>query len=226
MRVLIAGGGIGGLTLALMLHKRGIKATIYEQASSVREIGVGINTLPHAIKELADLDLLDVLDRTGIRRLLFDVVGEQRQRFLPPVDRRVVGKAPVPGLDRVGDELGRCGVVVELSLRSTHTRIEFGQLRPLVFEQGVRAEVNDRVPLEPARFDEGFARPTADPSDRVGAEMLHERIRLASGQRQRTQRVVHPERTNLETRRIGEHHTGIRGQTRNGLHAQPQADRR
>lgn len=67
MHVLIAGGGIGGLTLALMLHKRGIKATIYEQASSVREIGVGINTLPHAIKELAELDMLDVLDATGIR---------------------------------------------------------------------------------------------------------------------------------------------------------------
>ena len=51
MHVIIAGGGIGGITLALMLHKRGIKTTVYEQASAVRELGVGINTLPHAIKE-------------------------------------------------------------------------------------------------------------------------------------------------------------------------------
>ncbi len=67
MRVLIAGAGIGGLTAALMLHRRGIAAAIYEQAPTVREVGVGINTLPHAIGELADLGLLPALDRTGIR---------------------------------------------------------------------------------------------------------------------------------------------------------------
>ncbi|MBV8473977.1 MAG: flavin-dependent oxidoreductase [Hyphomicrobiales bacterium] len=67
MTVLIAGGGIGGLTLALMLHRRGIRSVIYEQASQIREVGVGINTLPHAIKELAALGLLPKLDEAGIR---------------------------------------------------------------------------------------------------------------------------------------------------------------
>src|SRR5271170_8389353 len=67
MTVLIAGGGIGGLTLALMLKKRGVKSVVYEQASQIREVGVGINTLPHAIKELAALGLLPALDRAGIR---------------------------------------------------------------------------------------------------------------------------------------------------------------
>jgi 2-polyprenyl-6-methoxyphenol hydroxylase-like FAD-dependent oxidoreductase len=66
-KVIIAGAGIGGLTLALMLHRRGISAVIYEQASEVREVGVGINTLPHAIRELADLGLLPALDAVGIR---------------------------------------------------------------------------------------------------------------------------------------------------------------
>ncbi len=67
MKVLIAGGGVGGLTLALMLKQRGIDAEIFEQATEVRELGVGINTLPHAIKELSLLGLLPALDRIAIR---------------------------------------------------------------------------------------------------------------------------------------------------------------
>ena len=67
MTVLIAGAGIGGLTLALMLQRRGITSIIFEQASEVGEVGVGINTLPHAIKELAILDLLPALDAIAIR---------------------------------------------------------------------------------------------------------------------------------------------------------------
>ena len=67
MKVIIVGGGIGGLTTALMLHARGIDCEIYEQADAIRELGVGINTLPHAIKELAELGLLERLDAVGIR---------------------------------------------------------------------------------------------------------------------------------------------------------------
>jgi len=67
MHVIIIGAGVGGLTTALMLHRRGIRCTVFEQASEVREVGVGINTLPHAIAELAELDLLDALDAVAIR---------------------------------------------------------------------------------------------------------------------------------------------------------------
>src|SRR5262245_22762086 len=67
MHVIIAGGGIGGLTTALMLHARGISCAIYEQAPTIRELGVGINTLPHAIRELKELGLLPQLDRVAIR---------------------------------------------------------------------------------------------------------------------------------------------------------------
>ncbi len=66
MKAIIVGGGIGGLTTALMLHARGIDCEVFEQADAVRELGVGINTLPHAIKELAQLGLLSKLDQVGV----------------------------------------------------------------------------------------------------------------------------------------------------------------
>src|ERR1700726_3587580 len=67
MKAIIVGGGIGGLTTALMLRARGIDCELFEQSDSIRELGVGINTLPHAIRELAGLGLLDKLDAVSIR---------------------------------------------------------------------------------------------------------------------------------------------------------------
>ncbi|UFX42954.1 flavin-dependent oxidoreductase [Bradyrhizobium sp. 41S5] len=67
MKAIIVGGGIGGLTTALMLRSRGISCELYEQSETIRELGVGINTLPHAIRELAGLGLLDRLDEVAIR---------------------------------------------------------------------------------------------------------------------------------------------------------------
>lgn len=67
MQVLIVGGGVGGLALALMLHQRGVGCMVLEAAAEVKPLGVGINTLPHAIRELAALDLLPALDGVGIR---------------------------------------------------------------------------------------------------------------------------------------------------------------
>ena len=67
MSILIAGGGIGGLTLALMLQQRGIACTLLEAAEDIRPLGVGINALPHCIRELAALDLLPRLDAIAIR---------------------------------------------------------------------------------------------------------------------------------------------------------------
>ncbi len=65
--VIIAGGGVGGLTLALMLHDRGIPAQVYEAVRAVLPLGVGINALPHSMRELVALGLLPRLDEIGIR---------------------------------------------------------------------------------------------------------------------------------------------------------------
>src|SRR5262245_38575663 len=67
MRVLIAGGGIGGLTAALALPARGIAARVFEATAEIRPLGVGINLLPHAMGELAALGLLEKVSALGVR---------------------------------------------------------------------------------------------------------------------------------------------------------------
>jgi 2-polyprenyl-6-methoxyphenol hydroxylase-like FAD-dependent oxidoreductase len=64
--ILIVGGGIGGLTLGLALHAAGIPCRIFESAAEIRAVGVGINLLPHATKELAALGLEADLARVAI----------------------------------------------------------------------------------------------------------------------------------------------------------------
>src|SRR5262245_27021120 len=64
--VLIVGGGIGGLTLALALHRAGIACRVFESAPEIKAVGVGINLLPHATKVLGDLGLLPALAKVAI----------------------------------------------------------------------------------------------------------------------------------------------------------------
>jgi 2-polyprenyl-6-methoxyphenol hydroxylase-like FAD-dependent oxidoreductase len=66
MHVLIVGGGIGGLTLALALHKAGISCRIYESAPELRAVGVGVNLLPHSTRVLDELGLLEALGRVAV----------------------------------------------------------------------------------------------------------------------------------------------------------------
>ncbi|MEM9470473.1 MAG: flavin-dependent oxidoreductase [Pseudomonadota bacterium] len=77
MKIVIVGGGIGGLAAALMLHDRGIRAEVYERSAEIRELGVGINTLPHAIRELANIGLLEALDSVAIRT--HELIYQNRQ---------------------------------------------------------------------------------------------------------------------------------------------------
>ncbi len=67
MTVLIAGGGIGGLTLALSLHQIGVPVRVFESVPQLKPLGVGINVLPHAVRELVELGLMDKLDASGVR---------------------------------------------------------------------------------------------------------------------------------------------------------------
>jgi len=64
--IAIVGGGIAGLSLALNLQRRGIPCTVYERAPEVKELGVGITLLPHAMREFTALGVDQEIIRTGI----------------------------------------------------------------------------------------------------------------------------------------------------------------
>lgn len=67
LRVLICGGGIGGLTAALSLAKAGAEVAVFESAEEMRALGVGINILPHAVRVLAELGLTEALEQAGVK---------------------------------------------------------------------------------------------------------------------------------------------------------------
>ena len=64
--IAIVGAGIGGLTLALGLHQAGISCRVYESAPEIKPLGVGINILPHAVRELDHLGLMEALSEVGV----------------------------------------------------------------------------------------------------------------------------------------------------------------
>lgn len=93
MRVAVAGAGIGGLVLALMLHKRGIDVDVYEAVNELRPLGVGINLLPHAVKELTDLDLQDELAAIAIETSSLSYYNKFGQRIWQEPRGRLAGYA-------------------------------------------------------------------------------------------------------------------------------------
>jgi 2-polyprenyl-6-methoxyphenol hydroxylase-like FAD-dependent oxidoreductase len=75
-RVIIAGGGIGGLATALTLHQIGVPCVVYEAVREMRPLGVGINVQPNAVRELYDLGFTERdLDRVGLPAREWALVG-------------------------------------------------------------------------------------------------------------------------------------------------------
>ena len=75
-RVIIAGGGIGGLATALTLHQIGVPCIVFEAVREMRPLGVGINLQPNAVRELYDLGIsAQELDRVGLPAREWALVG-------------------------------------------------------------------------------------------------------------------------------------------------------
>lgn len=74
--VLVAGGGIGGLVLALTLHQIGVPCAVLESVRELKPLGVGINLQPNAVRELEDLGIGEAeLDAVGIPAREWALVG-------------------------------------------------------------------------------------------------------------------------------------------------------
>ena len=81
-RVIIAGGGIGGLTLALTLHQIGVPCLVMEQVREMRPLGVGINLQPNAVRELLELGFSETdLDGFGVPAREWALVGLNGQEI-------------------------------------------------------------------------------------------------------------------------------------------------
>jgi 2-polyprenyl-6-methoxyphenol hydroxylase-like FAD-dependent oxidoreductase len=108
MDVAIVGGGICGLSLALNLKERGIACRVYERAPEIKELGVGITLLPHAMREFNALGVGETLFKTGIENrdcAFFNRFGQLIYRE----DRGKFAGYPFP---EVGIHRGRLHVVL------------------------------------------------------------------------------------------------------------------
>jgi 2-polyprenyl-6-methoxyphenol hydroxylase-like FAD-dependent oxidoreductase/quercetin dioxygenase-like cupin family protein len=168
--VIVVGGGIGGLAAALALHDRGVPCRVYEQSPEIRELGVGINTLPHAIGQLSELGLLDRLDEVGLRThelIYMNRLGQEIWRELRGLDaghavpQFSIHRGALQGvlkhavIERLGDE----------AIVTAHRLTAFTQA-----DDGVTAH---------------FADPAGRPADTVsgraliGADGIHSTVRAA-----------------------------------------------
>jgi 2-polyprenyl-6-methoxyphenol hydroxylase-like FAD-dependent oxidoreductase len=168
MKVIIIGGGIGGLTTALMLHARGIACEVFEQGDTIRELGVGINTLPHAIKELKELGLLERLDAVGIRT--YELI--YTNRFGQEIWREPRGLDAGYDVPQFSIHRGRLQGVIHQAVRARlgESRIHTGH-RLGAFNQdesGVTAYFFDR---------DGSHRATARGDVLIGADGIHSFVR-------------------------------------------------
>jgi 2-polyprenyl-6-methoxyphenol hydroxylase-like FAD-dependent oxidoreductase len=89
--VLIVGGGIGGLTLALSCHQAGISAQVFEAAPEIQPLGVGINLLPHGMRELTELGLADRLAAQAIETRTLAYYSRYGQPIISDLRGRYAG---------------------------------------------------------------------------------------------------------------------------------------
>lgn len=168
MKVLIVGGGIGGLSLALMLKQRSIECEVYEAARELRPLGVGINLLPHAALEMDRLELLPALKALAIETSALHYYNMHGQPIWQE-PRGLAAGYPVPQLSIHRGELQLLlarTVSERLGADALHCGFQFESLKQ--DETGVTATFIDRSTGE---------RVTRKGDILVGADGIHSAVR-------------------------------------------------
>ena len=150
--IVIVGGGIAGLALALSLHRRGILSRVYEVAPEIKNLGVGITMLPHAMRELTALGLQEKVLSAGIENYnsaFFNRFGQLI--YQEPRGRRAGYSVPEVGIHR-----GRLHTIL---YEAACERL--GRERIVLNRRCVGVEQNDAHVV--LRFQETTTGATADP---------------------------------------------------------------
>jgi 2-polyprenyl-6-methoxyphenol hydroxylase-like FAD-dependent oxidoreductase len=161
--ILIVGAGIGGLTLALALHKRGIACRLFESAPQMKTVGVGINLLPHATRVLSDLGLQDALAKVAVETAeaaFFNRFGQLIYR--EPLGRRAGYRWPQFSIHR--------GDLQAVLLDAVRTRVGEERLH-LGFHCEGFEQTEERISL---KFRN---QPSAHGTGAVGCDGIHSAIR-------------------------------------------------
>ncbi len=161
-RVGVVGGGIGGLTAAVSLLRRGFDVHVYEQAPQLSEVGAGVQISPNASRVLHGLGLADDLSRTGVRPLAW----HQRRWD----DGRTLLESPLAEpLEAVFGfphyQMHRADLLAALAARVPPERIHLGHRVVGISDRGDGVEVQFA----------GRAREEVDVL--VGADGIHSRVR-------------------------------------------------
>jgi 2-polyprenyl-6-methoxyphenol hydroxylase-like FAD-dependent oxidoreductase len=168
MQVVIVGGGISGLSLALSLHQIGVACRIYDQVGRLEPIGHGINLQPNAVRELTALGLGERLARVGILTAELAFYNKHGQRVWAEPRGRTAGyRWPQISISR--------GKLHEVLLAAIAAR-----LGPNAIATGHKlASFEERDGKVVARFVDPSGRPVGEAEGDllIGADGIHSAVR-------------------------------------------------
>ncbi len=169
MAVVIVGAGIGGLTLALSLHQVGIPCRVLESVETLEPLGVGINLLPHAVRELTELGLADALAATAIPTSTLAYVSKRGQ----PIWSEPRGLAAGYHWPQFSIHRGALQMIL---YRAVRERLGAEAVSPGHHLAGFES-VGERVQAHCVDRRSGGARGTVEGDVLVGADGIHSTLR-------------------------------------------------